>query len=225
MHIGLIGGIGPAATTFYYRHLVRTHAGARRPLELTMVHADMSTLLRNMAESNAAAQADVFFDLTRRLQGAGADVVAITSLAGHFCVQEFERHSPLPVVNAIPAVREALARRRVMRVGLIGTRVVMVSRFYEGLGDVDVIVPEGDALAETDREYLALARAGRADARSREFFLGTAQRLQAAGAEVVLLAGTDLFLAFDGHDCGVPTLDCALTHVEALTALSAAPPS
>ena len=222
MHIGLIGGIGPAATTFYYRQLVRTHAEAGRRLELTLVHADMSLLLRNMAESNAAAQAEVFCKLTRRLQGAGADVVAITSLAGHFCVQEFERSSPLPVVNVIPAVRDALARRGISRVGLIGTRVVMASRFYSGLVNVDVVVPEGDALAETDREYLALARAGQADARCREFFASTAQRLHAAGAELVLLAGTDLFLAFDGHDCGVPTLDCALTHVEALTALSAA---
>lgn len=219
MHIGLIGGIGPAATTFDYRHLVRTHAEAGRRLELTLVHAEMSLLLRNMAESDSAAQAEVFCKLTRRLQGAGADVVAITSLAGHFCVQEFERSSPLPVVNAIPVVRDALERRGVSCVGLIGTRVVMASRFYGGLGNVDVVLPEGDALAETDREYLKLARAGQADAACREFFAATARRLHAAGAELILLAGTDLFLAFDGHDCGVPTLDCALTHVEALTAL------
>ena len=67
--------------------------------------------------------------------------------------------------------------------------------------------------------------AGRADATSREFFLDTVQRLQAAGAEVVLLTATDLFLACDGPDCGVPTLDCALIHVDALTTLSAASPS
>jgi aspartate racemase len=35
MHIGLIGGIGPAATEFYYRHLVRAHASAGRWMELT----------------------------------------------------------------------------------------------------------------------------------------------------------------------------------------------
>lgn len=217
MHIGLIGGIGPASTTFYYRHLVRTHAEAVRPLELTMVHADMNLLLQHMADSKADVQAEVFFKLTERLRQAGADVVVITSLAGHFCVKEFERRSPLPVINAIPAIRDALTRRGLSRVGLIGTSVVMGSRFYGGLGDVDVVVPEGDALEETSREYLALARAGVADARSRRFFAATAQRLRAAGAEVVLLAGTDLFLAFDGLDCGVPTLDCALTHVEAIT--------
>jgi aspartate racemase len=36
------------------------------------------------------------------------------------------------------------------------------------------------------------------------------------GAEVVLLGGTDLFLAFQGRDAGFPVLDCADVHVEAI---------
>ena len=36
------------------------------------------------------------------------------------------------------------------------------------------------------------------------------------GAEVVLLAGTDLFLAFDGRPCGFPVADCAEIHMDAL---------
>jgi len=41
MHIGLIGGIGPAATDFYYRGLVDRHAAAGIPLECTIAHADV----------------------------------------------------------------------------------------------------------------------------------------------------------------------------------------
>jgi aspartate racemase len=36
MHLGLIGGIGPAATEHYYRGLVDRHARADTPLELTI---------------------------------------------------------------------------------------------------------------------------------------------------------------------------------------------
>jgi aspartate racemase len=46
MHIGLIGGIGPAATDFYYRRLISTFASRKAALELTIVHADTPTLLR-----------------------------------------------------------------------------------------------------------------------------------------------------------------------------------
>jgi aspartate racemase len=36
------------------------------------------------------------------------------------------------------------------------------------------------------------------------------------GADAVMLGGTDLFLAFQGQDCGFPVLDCADVHVDAL---------
>jgi aspartate racemase len=48
MHIGLIGGIGPAATDYYYRGPIEGHVAARRLLELTMAHADVRELVANL---------------------------------------------------------------------------------------------------------------------------------------------------------------------------------
>jgi hypothetical protein len=48
MHIGLIGGIGPGATDFYYKRLISTFARKNATLELTIVHADTPTLLSNL---------------------------------------------------------------------------------------------------------------------------------------------------------------------------------
>jgi aspartate/glutamate racemase len=44
MHVGLIVGIGPAATDLYYRFLITTLAARGVDLELTMAHADTPTL-------------------------------------------------------------------------------------------------------------------------------------------------------------------------------------
>jgi hypothetical protein len=63
MHIGLIGGIGPAATDFYYRRLIATFASKKAALELTIVHADTPTLLSNLASNNAAAQVAIYVRL------------------------------------------------------------------------------------------------------------------------------------------------------------------
>jgi aspartate racemase len=165
-------------------------------------------------------QALVFRDIAHRLQAAGADVVAITSIAGHFCVREFEAVSPIPVVDALDAIRRELLRRAVRTVGVLGTEAAMTSNLFGGLNGFEVRVPAGELLELTDREYLAMARAGRASDAQRAFFVAAGQGLHEAGAEVVLLAGTDLFLAFDGRDCGVTTLDCAVIHVNALTVVS-----
>lgn len=221
MHIGLIGGIGPASTEFYYRHLVRAHALAQRRLELTIVHADVADLGRHMAAGAPDAQARIFAGLTERLKAAGADVVAITSMGGHFCVREFEALSPLRVANAIPDVRAALVGGGFRRVGLLGTRVVMATRLYGGLDGLESVVPLDDEFEATHREYVAMAGIGEVSEAQRLFFHDAGERLcREQGADVVLLAGTDLFLAFDGRSCSFGTVDCARVHIDALCRLA-----
>ena len=130
MHIGLIGGIGPAATEFYYRGLIDRHANSNTHLELTIVHADVREMARNLANRDARKQAEIFGRLIGRLAAAGADVAAVTSMGGHFCIRELEPISPLPLLNALPAVDAAIKRRSFGTVGIIGTRMVMETRLY-----------------------------------------------------------------------------------------------
>ena len=160
MHIGLIGGIGPAATEFYYRHLVRRHEAEGRPMELTIVHAHVHTLAANAIAGRAEAQAGEYAALTARLKGAGAEAVAITSIGGHFCFDEFEPVSPLPVLNVAPAIAAGLRARGIRKIGLIGTAVAMTSGIYGALSDIGTVIPEGDDLQTTNDVYIALARAG-----------------------------------------------------------------
>jgi aspartate racemase len=223
VHLGLIGGIGPAATEFYYRQLVRAHASAGCALDLTIVHADVQELVRNLADDARHRQARIFERLVRRLQTAGAEAAAVTSIAGHFCARELSAVSPLPIVDALPAIDAELVRRGVKRVGLIGTRAVMGSRLYGGLSAAEVVIPEGDAFGATHDAYVGMATAGQATDEQRELVFAVGRELCARqGAEAVALAGTDLFLAFEGRECGFPTIDCATVHVGALLHVSMA---
>ncbi|MEO1533253.1 MAG: aspartate/glutamate racemase family protein, partial [Pseudomonadota bacterium] len=96
MHIGLIGGIGVAATLVYYQRLTATVEALGGGLQLTIVHADVHELIRNNMADNRAAQAAAYLPLLERLKAAGADCAAITSLGGHFCFEETRVASPLP---------------------------------------------------------------------------------------------------------------------------------
>ena len=144
MHIGLIVGIGPAATDYYYRYLISALARAGQDLDLTMAHADTSTLLRSQSEGNVKAQVEIYRRLTERLQRSGIERIAVTSIAGHFCIDAFKEVSPVPVVDLLDAVKLEVRRRGFKRIGLLGTRVVMESRFYGVLDDVEVIAPVND---------------------------------------------------------------------------------
>jgi hypothetical protein len=132
MHIGLIGGIGPAATEYYYRGLIARHTRSGTPLELTIAHADVRELAQNLANNDARKQADIFVRLVRRLAAAGAGAVAVTSMGGHFCITELEAISPLPILNALPEVDSAIRHRNLKTIGIFGTRTVMETRLYGG---------------------------------------------------------------------------------------------
>lgn len=217
MHIGLIGGIGPAATEFYYRGLIDRHARSNTALDLTIAHADVREMARNLANRDARKQADAFAPLIRRLAAAGADAAAVTSMGGHFCIRELEAMSPLPLLNALPEVDAAIGVRNLKTIGIIGTRMVMETRMYGAIASAAVVVPEGEALDEVHKNYSEMAIAGRVtDAQRRVFFAEGEKLCRDRGAEIVLLGGTDLFLAFQGRDCGFPVLDCADVHVEAI---------
>ena len=217
MHIGLIGGIGPAATEFYYRGLVRAHNAVGKPMELTIVHAQVRDLVGNVASGAAEKQAAVFRNLVDRLAAAGAEAAAVTSMGGHFCINELEAISPLPMINAIPILDAEFGRLGVERIGLLGNETVMRSRLYGGISSAEIITPEGDDLAESGDAYTAMALAGRATDAQRDYFRTMGQRLcNKQGADAIVLGGTDLFLAFDGQDTDYPLIDCAEIHIEAL---------
>ena len=222
MHIGLIGGIGPAATDYYYRGLIEGHAAAGRRLELTIAHADARELVANLAGNRRQEQAAAFLPLVRRLQAAGAQAVAVTSMGGHFCIAEFEAQSPLPVINVLHALDAAIAARRFATVGLIGTRMVMDSGAYGRIKSARVLVPEEPEREAVARAYVGMAVPGRVTPEQRDVFFTAGRALCARGADAVVLGGTDLFLAFDGENCGFATLDCARVHIEAILARAGA---
>ena len=221
MHIGLIGGIGPAATDFYYRQLISTFASKKAALEATIVHADAATLLRNLESNDAAAQVAIYTRLTNRLVAAGAECVVVTSIAGHFCVDAFKAVSPLPVVDIVSEVRQAIQKRGLKRIGILGTRTVMATRFYGGVTSAEIIAPSGNDLDDVHDAYVTMAASGVVTAEQRAVFTAACQRLlKDRGVEAIMLGGTDLALVFNARTTEFPLVDCAGIHVEAIVRLA-----
>lgn len=221
IHLGLIGGIGPAATEHYYRALVREHAANTATMKLTINHADTHVMIDNMIAGRTHAQAQIFSDHAQSLKNAGCDIVAVTSLGGHFCVTDFEHVSPLPVINIVPILLADLKKHGIRKLGLMGTKAVMSTGVYGGLGDIECIIPKGADYEATHEAYLNIAKNAAVTDDQRKFFFDVGGSLCTdQGADAVLLAGTDLFLAFDGEDPGFPVLDAALIHAHHLFKLS-----
>ena len=219
LHIGLIGGIGVAATLVYYQRLAAKVAAMGQQMECTIVHAQVDDLVRTNAADLRDEQAAVYVPLIDRLKAAGCDCAAITSLGGHFCFEETRALSSLPLVSAVAPLDDYFVGQGLGAVGILGTKVVQRTGFYGHLKATRPVVldAEIDAIGQT---YTDMAIAGTCTPDQRSFFLDAGRRLIEAGADAVVLGGTDLGLAFDGQDPGYRVIDALDVHVDVLARLA-----
>ena len=216
-HIGLIGGIGPAATDYYYRRIISKFADHGQILDLTMVHANTSTLLRNLEIGDYSSQVEIYSRLTDRLVSAGANFSVVTSVAGHFCIEQFKEVSPLPVIDLIETVHEEVGARDIGRVGILGTLTVMESHFYAGLSSVETVIPPPSMIRSVHDAYISIAKSAAVSDNERTVFDSACQWfLDVEKVDAVLLGGTDLTLVYAEGNAPFPIVDCAAIHADAI---------
>ncbi|MEZ5796550.1 MAG: aspartate/glutamate racemase family protein [Paracoccaceae bacterium] len=219
LHLGLIGGIGAAAAVVYYQRLCQTMAARKVPLDLTMVQADIHPLIANANAGRPEAQARLFAPLIDRLRAAGADCAVLTSIGAHFCFAETRALSSLPMVSAITPLDRHLADAGLGTVGMLGTWVAMRTRLFGQMSRTTVLAPDDD-FQEVGQLYQDMAVAGTCPDSARRVMFDAGRRMMDRGAQAIVLAGTDLNLAFDGQDPGFPVIDALDVHVAVLADLA-----
>ncbi len=154
---------------------------------------------------------------------AGAGCVCVTSIAGHFCIEDFNAVSPLPVVDMIAEVSRAIEARGLKRIGILGTRTVMETRFYGRIASAEIVPPNEPDLGEVHQAYASMATSGFVTEEQRAIFNAVSRRmLEDQGVEAIMLGGTDLALAFNEPTAEFPLVDCAGIHADAIAQLAMA---
>lgn len=221
MHIGLIGGIGPAATVAYYTRLVEKFKAAGIPLELTITHADIEVLSHNASTDQRQVQAEVFANHLEKLAAAGSDVGVITALTGHFCFEQTQQLSPIKLLNATEVIDQHCLEQGIKTLGVLGSPPVLHTKLFGLLTSTQIVVPQTE-VEELGRAYMELASSGICtDVIRAKFFQAGASMIETQGIEAVLLAGTDLGLVFNGQSPGFKVIDALELHVDALVSLAA----
>ena len=95
MQIGLIGGIGPAATDFYYRTLIQKFASTDAELDMTIVHADAPTLVKNLMSDNKDAQVEIYEGLTPTISAYSNPIDPVLGLFFNTPIIPFDDNCPV----------------------------------------------------------------------------------------------------------------------------------
>ena len=214
--LGLIGGLGPGATVHYYRGLIAAHEAAGRVPRMLIAHADVDRA-RTLAEGKRLDElARYLGGLIAGTAAGGAEMAAIVAITPHICAAELTALSPLPLIDIVSEVAEAVRARGLGRVALFGTRSTVESRMFGRLG-VEVVMPRPDEVERIHNTYLDVLYDRSTPAQIDGLRDLAHTLIKRDGAESVLLAGTDLSMVFDEGNTGFPAIDCASVHIAAIT--------
>jgi aspartate racemase len=214
--LGLIGGLGPGATIHYYRELIAAHDKRARVPRLLIAHADINQVYAAVSGKDFNSLARYLAGLIANMAAGGAELTAIVAATPHICAAELAAISPLPFVDMLTVVADAVRARELKRVALLGTRFTIETRMFGCLGDIEVVMPAAGEIDMIHRIYTDFV-AGRGSETQIEELRKLAQTFVTRDrAQAVLIAGTDLSTVFTDSNAGFPMLDCARIHIDAI---------
>lgn len=211
--IGILGGMGPAAALDLQAKILALTPASRDGDHLPVVTWNVPQIPDRVAAiaGRGPSPLPAMAAGARALEAAGADAIAIACNTAHHWAEDLRRGMRVPLLHIVDAVAEAIAERPdpPSRIGLLGTRGTLASGFYgrrlEALG-LAWIAPDEEAQAQgVDAAIEAVKAADREAARER--FARAAGHLADRGADLLLLACTELPLASPGTPFEAQCLD------------------
>lgn len=196
--LGILGGLGPAASVYFYQ-LITEHTKAVRDqdhLDIVLISkASIPDRTDFILGRNPDSPLPAMIAGVETLAAAGADVIAVPCNTAHYFYDELDRRSPVPVLNIVKETVRMAKRAGIKNLGIMATSGTVITGAYqraclsEGLG---FTVPR-EASQETlmDIIYHSIKAAREPDMSA---FVQIAEELYAGGAEAIVLGCTELSL-------------------------------
>lgn len=144
--IGVIGGMGPAATVELFDRIVKNTNARSDKEHVNMIIIndpqipDRTEYILGRGESPIPR---IIMNL-KKLYRAGADTAVIPCMTAHSFISVLQNESPIPIINAIDIIEEYLNELNppVERVGLLATTGTVRSKIFQENISKEIFVPE-----------------------------------------------------------------------------------
>ena len=131
--VGLIGGMSWVSTGMYYKWInkgVTRRFGAMASAPLLIESLDFAELCGLTRDDEWDRAADILVASARRLEGAGAEALAIAANSMHRVYDQVADAVDVPVIHIAETVGKRMKAEGAVNAALIGTRNVMTESFY-----------------------------------------------------------------------------------------------
>jgi aspartate racemase len=200
--LGVLGGMGPAATVDFLAKLIRLNPARRDQDHLPLIVLSdprVADRVGPIVAGRGPSPLPALLAGLRTLERAGAQAIAIPCHTAHHWYPELAAATVLPILSMIDATLAELARLDVPPgpLGLLATEATLKAGLYQqrlAAAGHPPLIPAPAIMEKNVLPAIALIKQGRA-AEAAPLLARALAHLNAAGAAHVLLACTELPLA------------------------------
>ena len=219
--LGIIGGTSWHSTALYYEHINRGVAhrlGGLHSARLAIESLDLAPFAAMELSDDWDGVAEVTLEAAKRLEGAGAEGVIITSNTGHKVFDAVAPKLGVPMLHIADATADKLVADGRKRVALLGTRFTMtephIRSRLESRGVALAPIDEA-SMREVDRIIFEELAAGRVVRDSQRKLKTLITEFAKQKVQAVVLGCTELVLAVDVRANVLPVYDTTALHARA----------
>ena len=215
--IGILGGMGPEATSDLFQKIIRNTEVIRDQDHLRVL-IDNNPKIPDRTPAILDSGEDpvpIMIETAKNLEKAGANFIIIPCVSAHYFIKELEEATVIPVISIIDEVAEEIEKRLpdIQRIGLIATTGTVKAALFQdrlrGIG-VEVLVP-----LPKDQENLVMSaiygesgiKAGFLSLENKKKIQMASEALIKRGAQGIIGGCTEVPLAVNQADIEVPFLD------------------
>ncbi len=219
--LGLIGGMSWYSTRTYYEHinrLVQAKAGKQASAPMLIESLDFSDMVRLSTSEDWDRATDILKASAQRLETAGATAIIIGTNSMHRVYGEVAAAVSVPIIHIAECVGERMAKKRVRKAALLGTRNVMLESFYREkliAHDIELLPPEKTFVETLDRVIYDELIYGKVTRQAERELKTIITNLEQDGAEAIVLGCTELEMVVPVTANVLPIYDCTRIHAEA----------
>ena len=209
--LGIIGGLGPMATAYFFQLLIEMTAAEKDQEHIEiLIHnkpqiPDRTRYILGRSEQNPLPE---LIGVGKGLVMQGAEVIAMPCVTAHFFQQMLEEEIQIPVLNAITETAQYLKLENIHTVGIMATDGTVESKLFQSIleeNGIGCVLPEKGEQEDVMHLIYQNVKAGKA--MEMERFERVSKQLFDKGAEVILLGCTELSMAKKDHGIGKGFLD------------------
>lgn len=217
--IGLIGGMSWESSLEYYRIIneeVKSHLGGLHSAECLMYSFDFAEIEDLQMKDDWDTATQRMIQAAQQIERGGGECIVICTNTMHKMADAVQNAVDIPLLHIADATAQAIQASQLETIGLLGTRFTMEHDFYKGRiinnFGLNVRIPD-DADRDTVHQiiYDELVIGDIRDD-SRVAYQAIINKLQADGAEGVILGCTEIGLLIKADDSPIPVYDTTYLH-------------